>query len=62
MKGAKQTTLRDEVAISGIGVHSGRPVTLTLHPAEAGTGIVSIASPRRLIDASPRRCAGRYRD
>jgi UDP-3-O-[3-hydroxymyristoyl] N-acetylglucosamine deacetylase len=36
---AKQTTLRDEVSISGIGVHSGAPVTLTLHPADAGTGI-----------------------
>ena len=33
MKGAKQTTLRDQIALSGIGVHSGRPVTLTLNPA-----------------------------
>jgi UDP-3-O-[3-hydroxymyristoyl] N-acetylglucosamine deacetylase len=40
MKGAKQTTLRDEVAVSGIGVHSGSPVTLTLHPADDDTGIV----------------------
>jgi UDP-3-O-[3-hydroxymyristoyl] N-acetylglucosamine deacetylase len=40
MKGAKQTTLRDQVAISGIGVHSGSPVTLTLHPADDDTGIV----------------------
>jgi UDP-3-O-[3-hydroxymyristoyl] N-acetylglucosamine deacetylase len=40
MKGAKQTTLRDHVAISGIGVHSGSPVTLTLHPADDDTGIV----------------------
>ncbi|HEX5507357.1 MAG TPA: UDP-3-O-acyl-N-acetylglucosamine deacetylase [Pseudolabrys sp.] len=40
MKGAKQTTLRDNVAISGIGVHSGLPVTLTLHPADDDTGIV----------------------
>src|SRR5207237_4965411 len=27
---------------SGVGVHSGLPVTLTLHPAEAGTGIVFV--------------------
>jgi UDP-3-O-[3-hydroxymyristoyl] N-acetylglucosamine deacetylase len=40
MKGAKQTTLRDHVAVSGIGVHSGSPVTLTLHPADDDAGIV----------------------
>ena len=40
MKGAKQTTLREEVAVSGIGVHSGLPVTLTLHPADDDTGIL----------------------
>src|SRR6202140_2869657 len=40
MKGAKQTTLRDQVAVSGVGVHSGSPVTLTLNPAADDTGIV----------------------
>jgi len=43
MKGVaagRQTTLRDHVTVAGIGVHSGSPATLTLHPAEAGTGIV----------------------
>jgi UDP-3-O-[3-hydroxymyristoyl] N-acetylglucosamine deacetylase len=40
MKGAKQTTLRDQVAVSGVGVHSGSPVTLTLNPADDDTGIV----------------------
>jgi UDP-3-O-[3-hydroxymyristoyl] N-acetylglucosamine deacetylase len=40
MKGAKQTTLRHQVAVSGIGVHSGLPVTLTLHPADDDSGIV----------------------
>jgi UDP-3-O-[3-hydroxymyristoyl] N-acetylglucosamine deacetylase len=40
MKGAKQTTLRHPVAVSGIGVHSGLPVTLTLHPAADDAGIV----------------------
>jgi UDP-3-O-[3-hydroxymyristoyl] N-acetylglucosamine deacetylase len=40
MKGAKQTTLRDHVAVSGIGVHSGQPVTLTLHPGDDDSGIV----------------------
>ncbi|HZP77262.1 MAG TPA: UDP-3-O-acyl-N-acetylglucosamine deacetylase [Pseudolabrys sp.] len=42
MKGSKQTTLRDQAAVSGVGVHSGLPATLTLHPAEADTGIVFI--------------------
>jgi UDP-3-O-[3-hydroxymyristoyl] N-acetylglucosamine deacetylase len=40
MKGARQTTLRHAVAVSGIGVHSGLPVTLTLHPADDDAGIV----------------------
>ena len=40
----KQTTLRDQVSVTGIGVHSGSPVTLTLHPAEAGTGIAFLRS------------------
>ena len=40
MKGAKQTTLREDVAVSGTGVHSGLPVTLTLHPADDDTGII----------------------
>jgi UDP-3-O-[3-hydroxymyristoyl] N-acetylglucosamine deacetylase len=39
MKGAKQTTLREQIAVSGIGVHSGSPVTLTLNPADDNTGI-----------------------
>jgi UDP-3-O-[3-hydroxymyristoyl] N-acetylglucosamine deacetylase len=40
MKVGKQTTLRVDAAVTGIGVHSGLPATLTLHPADAGTGIV----------------------
>jgi UDP-3-O-[3-hydroxymyristoyl] N-acetylglucosamine deacetylase len=40
MKGAKQTTLRDQVALSGIGVHSGEPVRLTLMPGDDDTGIL----------------------
>jgi UDP-3-O-[3-hydroxymyristoyl] N-acetylglucosamine deacetylase len=40
MKGAKQTTLRDHATLTGKGVHSGLPVTLTIHPATDDTGIV----------------------
>lgn len=35
----KQNTLRRSATVSGIGVHSGRPASLTIHPAEAGSGI-----------------------
>jgi UDP-3-O-[3-hydroxymyristoyl] N-acetylglucosamine deacetylase len=40
MKAVRQKTLRQKVAVTGIGVHSGLPVTLTLRPAKANTGIV----------------------
>jgi UDP-3-O-[3-hydroxymyristoyl] N-acetylglucosamine deacetylase len=42
MKAGCQTTLREHVSIDGIGVHSGLPATLTLHPADANTGIVFV--------------------
>jgi UDP-3-O-[3-hydroxymyristoyl] N-acetylglucosamine deacetylase len=35
-----QTTLRSHATVSGIGVHSGSPATLTIHPGEPNTGIV----------------------
>jgi UDP-3-O-[3-hydroxymyristoyl] N-acetylglucosamine deacetylase len=42
MKAGKQTTLGARATVSGIGVHSGAPASLTFHPAEADTGIVFI--------------------
>jgi UDP-3-O-[3-hydroxymyristoyl] N-acetylglucosamine deacetylase len=42
MKAGRQTTLRNPASVSGIGVHSGLPATLTLLPAEADTGIVFV--------------------
>ena len=50
MKVARQTTLRDHAALCGVGVHSGLPVTLTLHPADAGTGLRFIRTGRRRDD------------
>jgi len=35
-----QCTIADPLTISGIGLHSGQQITMTLRPAEAGTGIV----------------------
>lgn len=36
----RQTTLAEQVTLTGIGVHSGKPASITLVPAEAGVGIV----------------------
>src|SRR3974390_2898195 len=52
MKAGKQTTLGDDATISGVGVHSGLPVTLTMHPADPGTGIVFL---RTGIEGRPDR-------
>lgn len=35
-----QKTIAEKVTCTGIGLHSGAPVELSLHPARAGTGIV----------------------
>lgn len=35
-----QKTVRKRVALSGIGVHSGKPVTMTIGPADVDSGIV----------------------
>ena len=35
-----QTTIAAPLTLTGIGVHSGREVTITFQPAEAGTGVV----------------------
>ena len=37
--GAKQTTIGREIILTGTGVHSGSPVSIVLHPADADTGI-----------------------
>jgi UDP-3-O-[3-hydroxymyristoyl] N-acetylglucosamine deacetylase len=42
MHASRQTTLRDQATVSGVGVHSGSPASLTLHPAEPDTGIVFV--------------------
>lgn len=44
MKAARQTTLRDSATLIGVGVHSGLPVTLTIHPAEIDCGITFLRS------------------
>jgi UDP-3-O-[3-hydroxymyristoyl] N-acetylglucosamine deacetylase len=41
----RQTTLRRDATISGIGVHSGREASVTLHPAHADSGVTFYHSP-----------------
>ncbi|MDF3818765.1 UDP-3-O-acyl-N-acetylglucosamine deacetylase [Leptospira sp. 96542] len=40
VKEIHRKTLKSSVTLKGIGLHSGKTVTLKLHPAEAGTGLV----------------------
>ncbi len=35
-----QATVADSVALSGIGVHSGKPASITIHPSDEDTGII----------------------
>lgn len=58
MPAGRQSTLRSQATVSGIGVHSSSPVTLTLHPAEANTGIVFLRS--GLGDQCDRELAANY--
>lgn len=37
--GARQTTISREIVLNGTGVHSGAPVSISLHPAGADTGL-----------------------
>ncbi len=39
MRTNQQSTLKASISLSGIGVHSGNPVEITLHPAPANDGI-----------------------
>ena len=49
--GARQTTLAREIILTGTGVHSGAPVSLSLHPAEAGTGLRFLVTKRGRVVA-----------
>src|SRR5262245_25582597 len=37
-----QRTIAEKISCTGIGLHSGEPVHLTLHPARANSGIVFV--------------------
>jgi UDP-3-O-[3-hydroxymyristoyl] N-acetylglucosamine deacetylase len=52
MSFTSQTTIRRQVSVEGIGLHSGEPVRLTLSPAAADTGIIFRAADGTLIPAN----------
>jgi UDP-3-O-acyl N-acetylglucosamine deacetylase len=47
-----QRTIRTQVRLAGIGLHSGEPTTMTLSPATAGTGILFRAADGTMIPAT----------
>jgi len=49
--GSRQTTLGREIELNGIGVHSGAPVSMVLHPAEPDTGYRFLITKRGRIVA-----------
>ena len=49
--GARQTTIAREIELKGTGVHSGAPVSVTLHPADVDTGLVFAATKRGRVIA-----------
>ena len=42
MKSSRQTTLRSQATVTGVGVHSGRPVNLTIGPADINAGFIFV--------------------
>jgi UDP-3-O-[3-hydroxymyristoyl] N-acetylglucosamine deacetylase len=44
MKLSRQTTLRSQATVTGVGVHSGLPVNLTLGPASVDAGFIFVRS------------------
>lgn len=50
----KQTTLGESVQFSGVGVHSGKPATIVLHPAEADRGIVFVRTDGEEVEIAAR--------
>ncbi|MBS1166573.1 MAG: lpxC [Proteobacteria bacterium] len=50
----KQTTLSESVEFSGAGVHSGKPATIVLHPAEADRGIVFVRTDGEEVEIAAR--------
>jgi UDP-3-O-[3-hydroxymyristoyl] N-acetylglucosamine deacetylase len=48
MKFSRQTTLRSQATVTGVGVHSGLPVSLTIGPASVDAGLVFVCGDREI--------------
>jgi len=57
MKLSRQTTLRSHATVTGVGVHSGLPVNLTLGPASVDAGFIFVRSGLDSSDREIRACA-----
>jgi UDP-3-O-[3-hydroxymyristoyl] N-acetylglucosamine deacetylase len=49
--GARQTTIARKIEVHGTGVHSGAPVSVSLHPAVADTGLRFVVTKRGRVTA-----------
>jgi UDP-3-O-[3-hydroxymyristoyl] N-acetylglucosamine deacetylase len=58
MKFSRQTTLRSQATVTGVGVHSGLPVSLTLGPASVDAGFIFVRSGSEGPDREVRATAG----
>ena len=58
MKFDRQTTLRAQATVTGVGVHSGQPVNLTIGPAPVDAGLIFVRTglegPDREVQANPK--------
>jgi UDP-3-O-[3-hydroxymyristoyl] N-acetylglucosamine deacetylase len=57
MKSSRQTTLRSHATVTGVGVHSGLPVNLTLGPASVDAGFIFVRSGPDCADREIQACA-----
>lgn len=58
MKLSRQTTLRSQATVTGIGVHSGAPVSLTIGPAPVDAGLVFVRTGLEGADRRVKATAG----
>ncbi|WP_315700944.1 MULTISPECIES: UDP-3-O-acyl-N-acetylglucosamine deacetylase [unclassified Bradyrhizobium] len=58
MKFSRQTTLRSQATVTGVGVHSGAPVSLTVGPAPIDAGLVFVRTGLDGADREVRATAG----
>ena len=58
MKFSRQTTLRSQATVMGVGVHSGLPVSLTIGPASVDAGFIFVRAGLDSCDREVQAVAG----